>query len=271
MLDFKKKVDPIVNDELRVTNCPVCNSYVCHAYYMVDKSANKKSRWFSCSCGAIFNSQKPTKVYDSKYWLEHSKHDEKQKDSYQYLVNIYSPIIEELIYGRRVLIVGRPNTYQEEAFIKRGWVPTVIDKNTCFETKGNVIASDFETYQFPERWNYDKDGNKTTKIPNFNLIWIADTLECLSNPIGSLELCKNLLAEDGVIFISTPDTDFINTRSNSCFIHWKSDEHYIMWNKRAITKYMESIGFNIIMCRSNYEHRFNSWDNIHGIWQRRFF
>jgi len=258
MLDFKKKVDIKPTEDLEIKECPVCKAFCQHCFYMVDKTSNKKSRWGSCSCGVVFNYQQPIKVYDSKYWLEHSKYDEKKRDSYQYPVRIYSPIIEELVYGRRVLIIGRPNTYQEEAFASRGWVPTVIDKNTCFETKGNVIASDFETYQFSDNLKY-------------NLIWIADTFECLLNPIGSLELCKKILAEDGVIFLSTPDTDFINIRSNSCFIHWKYDEHHIMWNKRALTKHMESIGFNTIMCRSNYEHRFNSWDNIHGIWQRRFF
>ena len=258
MLDFKKKVDIKPQEEVLVSQCPSCSAYISHCYYMCDKATNKKSKWFSCSCGIVHNAQKPTKVYDIKYWTEHSQYKANKEAEYQYPVRIYSPVIEELIYGRRVLIVGRPNTYQEEAFAERGWVPTIIDKNTCFETKDNVIASDFETYQFPEN-------------PKFNLIWFYGSFECLANPIGSLELCKKLLAEDGIIFIASPDTDFINTRSSSVFIHWKHDEHHVMWNKRAISKHMESIGFNTILCRSNYEHRFPQWDDFHGIWQRRFF
>lgn len=258
MLDFKKKVDIKPQEDVLVEKCPSCDAYVCHRYYMEDKSSGKKSQWWACSCGIVWNAKKPTKVYDRKYWDDNSKYLANKEAEYQYPVKIYAPIIEELIYGRRVLIVGRPNTYQEEAFAERGWVPTVIDKNTSFESKGHLIASDFETYQFPEN-------------PKYNLIWFYGTFECLANPIGSLDLCKKLLAEDGIIFIASPDTDFINTRSSSVFIHWKNDEHHVMWNKRAISKHMESIGFNTILCRSNYEHRFPQWDDFHGIWQRRFF
>jgi len=225
---------------------------------MKNAKDGKTSKWFSCSCGIVFNSQRPTKVYDQNYWLLHSKYDKKIEATYRYPVLIYSPLIEELIYGRRVLIVGRPNTYQEEAFSERGWVPTIIDKNTLFTSVGNIIASDFETHQFPENMKY-------------GLIWMYHTLKCFLNPVGSLELCKKLLADDGILFISDVDTDFINTRSSSCFMHWKHDTNFIMWNKRSISKQMESLGFNTIMCRSNYEYRFPVQDDFHGIWQKKFF
>lgn len=258
MLDFKKKADVVHTEELRVANCPVCSAYVCHAYFMQDASTKKKSRWFSCSCGVVFQAQKPDKVYDRTYWDQMSKFDKGQKTAYEYPIRIYAPIIEELIYGRRVLIVGRPNTYHEEALADRGWVPTIIDKNTCFETKGNVIAADFETHKFNEN-------------QKFNMIWLYQTLECFSNPIGSLELCHKLLAEDGILFIGTPDTDFINTRSSSCFVHWKHDQNHIMWNRKSLNRHLDSLGFNVILCRQNYEHRFPVWDDIHLIAQKRFF
>ena len=248
----------VPTEELRVANCPVCKAYVCHVYYMIDKSTNKKSKWFACSCGIVFNSVKPNKIYDQKYWLDNNQPDNKKKPAFEYPVRVYAPIIEELIYGRRVLIIGRPNTYQEEAFAERGWVPTIIDKNTCLETKGNIIASDFETYKFPENQKY-------------NLIWIYHTLECFGNPIGSLALCDKLLVEDGIVFIATPDTDFINTRSSSCFINWKADENHIMWNRRSLTRHLDSQGYNIILARQNYEHRFPMWDDCHLIAQKRFF
>ncbi len=258
MLDFKKKVDILQTEELKVSTCPVCHSYVCHAYFMMDKSSNKRSKWFSCSCGVVFNSQKPTKIYDDKYWLENNKPNKGRKTAFEYPIHLYAPIIEELVYGRRVLIIGRPNTYQEDSLAERGWVPTVIDKNTSFKTLGNLIASDFEEYQFP----------KETK---FNLIWIYHTLECFNNPIGSLDLITNLLAEDGILFIGTPDTDFINTRSSSCFIHWKHDQNHIMWNRRSLTAHLDKLGFNVILARQNYEHRFPMWDDLHLIAQKKFF
>ena len=270
MLNLKKEAEPQASSELKVFNCQICLSYVCHVYFMKDAKTGKSSKWGSCKCGIIFNLEKPTKVYDLAYWQERSKYDKKLDVSYSYPILIYAPIIEELIYGRRVLIVGRPNTYQESALALRGWVPTIIDKNTCFETKGNVIASDFETHKFPDLSYEDSEG-KLIKMPNFNMIWLYHTLECFHDPVAVLVLCKKLLSEDGILFIATPDTDFIHTRSSSCFIHWKADENHIMWNKASLCKQMESLGFNTILCRSNYEQRFPIWDDIHGIFQLRFF
>jgi len=225
---------------------------------MKDATTGKLSKWFSCSCGVVFQSKKPEGIYDQKYYDKTSNLHAKTKTAYEYPIRLYAPIIEELIYGRRVLLVGQNNHYQHEEFARRGWVPTTIDKNTRCSNSHEFIASDFESYQFPEALKY-------------NLIWIYQTLECFNNPIGSLELCKKILAEDGIIFLASPDTDFINTRSSSCFIHWKPDMNNVMWNKRAITKHMESLGFNTILCRSNYEHRFPVWDDFHAVFQKRFF
>lgn len=259
MLDFKKKVDIKPQEELEIRECPVCKKFCQQSYYFSDKDSGKKSRWGHCSCGCVFNYQKPTKVYDEKYWLDSNKPDKGgRKTAFEYPLRIYLPFIENAIYGRRVLIIGRPNTYQEEAFAERGWVPTIIDKNTSLKTGGNIIASDFEKYQFP----------KETK---FNLIWIYHTLECFSDPIGSLALCDKLLVEDGIIFIATPDTDFINTRSSSCFIHWKAEENHIMWNRRSLSSHLDKLGFQIHLSTQNYENRFPLWDDFHLIAQKRFF
>jgi len=258
MLNLKKNADPIEIGDLKVANCPVCSSYVSHTYYMQDANTKKRSRWFTCSCGIVFQATKPLGLYDAKYWDERSRYDKKLEASYSYPVRIYAPIIEEMIYGRRVLIIGRSNTYQEDALAHRGWVPTIIDKNTSFKTGGNLIADDFETHQFPADIKY-------------NLIWIYHTLEAFSDPIGSLALCHKLLVEDGMMFIGTPDTDFINTRSSACFIHWKPEQNYLMWNRRSLSSHLEKLGFNVIMARQNYEHRFPIWDDLHLIAQKRFF
>lgn len=248
----------MTNTESKVANCPICTGFVCHTYYMDDKSTNKKSRWFSCSCGAIFQSQKPTQVYDQKYYDKTANLHSKTKTAYEYPIKLYAPIIEELIYGRRVLLVGQNNHYQHEAFAERGWVPTTIDKNSRYADSFDMIAADFESHKFPEATKY-------------NLIWIYHTLECLLDPIASLDFCSKILAEDGIIFIASPDTDFIHTRSSPNFVHWKPETNYLMWNKRAISHHMDKLGYNQIMLRSNYEHRFPVWDDFHGIFQRRFF
>ena len=239
MLNIKKEADVLEVGDITVATCPICRSYVSHIYYMQDAHSKKRSKWFSCHCGVVFNAKRPE--YTPK---KQEKFDKKSRDSWAYPIRLYAPIIEELIYGRRVLLIDLPNSYQEDAFKERGWVPTVI--------------SNFESHQFLES-------------QKFNLIWFYGSFERLSDPIASLELTKTLLAEDGILFLGTPDTDFINTRSSSCFIHWKHDENHIMWNRRSLTRHLDSLGFQTILSRQNYEHRFPIWDDLHLIAQKKFF
>ena len=257
-MNLKKEADVLKAEEFRLSTCPICGAYVCHMYFMQDATTKKQSKWFSCACGIVFQDKKPDAVYDQKYWDKYAAHDKKIKDAYQYPVRIYAPLIEELIYGRKVLLIGRTTDHQEKAFADRGWVPYSIDKNTSFEPSERLFVGDFEDYQFPE-------GLK------FSMIWMYQTLECFTDPVSAFNKAKSLLTEDGIIYIDTVDTDFINTRGSSSFIHWKPEYNHIMWNKRSLTRHLESIGFNVIMCRSNYEHRFPSWDTIQLIAQRKFF
>lgn len=244
--------------ELKIQNCPICSSYVCHQYYMQDATSKKTSRWYACSCGVVFQSEKPSGVYNKKYWDRFNQFDKKLKDAYEYPIRLYAPLCEELVYGRRVLIIGRQTPHQEQEFSRRGWIPTVIDKNEESPKTEFTILDDFEKHVFP-------DGIK------YNLIWIYHTLECFSDPVASLTLCHKLLAEDGILFIASPDTDFINTRSSSNFIHWKAEYNHIMWNRRSITRHLENLGFSIILNRQNYENRFPAWDDFHVLAQKKFF
>ena len=260
MLNLKKEADNLQSNELLLGRCPICEAFVYHLYYMQDADTKKRSKWYACSCGVVWQAQKPSGIYDIKYWQKYNIPDDNHKirDTYEYPIRIYSPIIEELIYGRKVLLIGRQNTYQEDYFGQRGWIAYSIDKNTCFKNSDRIIASDFETHQF----------NPDVK---FNLIWMYHTLESFLDPKAALAKCISLLPEDGIIFIATPDTDFINTRSSSNFIHWKAEYNSIMWNKRSLTRQLDSLGLNVILARSNYEHRFPVWDDVHLLAQKKFF
>lgn len=258
MLNLKKEAEQLKAEEFRLSACPICSSYVCHMYFMQDATTKKQSKWFSCSCGVVFQDKQPSNSYDKAYLEKHLQYDKKLKDSFEYPVRIYAPLIEELIYGRKALLIGRQTSHQEEALADRGWVPYSIDKNTALEPKDRLFVGDFETYEFPENLK-------------FSMIWMYQTLECFQDPAQALNKCKSLLTEDGILFIASPDTDFINTRGSSSFVHWKPDMHYLMWNRRSLSSHLEKLGFNVILARQNYEHRFPAWDDLHIIAQRKFF
>lgn len=258
MLNLKKEADTLQIGDLTIGTCPICSSYVSHIYYMQDSTTKVRSVWYSCACGVVFQSKKPQFIYDKNYKEKFDEHDLKLKDSFAYPIKIYSPLIEELIYGRKVLIIGHETSHQENELKERGWITYSIDKNESNTPSEYLFVGDFESYEF----------NPNLK---FNMIWLYHTLECFHDPIKSLDKCKSLLAEDGIIFIASPDTDFINTRSSSRFIHWKQDMNYLMWNRRSLSSHLEKLGFNVILARQNYEHRFPYWDDLHIIAQRRFF
>jgi predicted SAM-dependent methyltransferase/rubredoxin len=240
MLNLKKTATKLEVGELSLGTCPVCGAFVSHMYFMQDAATKVTSKWYSCSCGVVFQNKLP----DGKETKPDSTFYQKIYDNYAYPVKVYSPVIEELIYGRKVLLVGQPNTYQEQEFESRGWVVLKTD--------------DFEKQQFKES-------------EKFNMIWLYMNLERFHDPIASLQLCHKLLAEDGILFIASPDTDFISTRSSSNFMHWKPNTNHIMWNRRSIARHLDHLGFNVILNRQNYEHRFSDWDTFHLVAQKKFF
>lgn len=255
MLNLKKQSETIQLGEIDLGTCPICHSYVSHIYFMQDKESKKQSRWYSCSCGVVWNTHKPTMIYDKKYIERFDPHNNKLAPTYEYPVHIYSPLIEELLYNRRCLLIGKQTAHQEDALLKRGWVAESIDKN---EASKPTFCGDFETYEF-------KEGTK------FGMIWAYHTLECFTDPIASFQKMRDLLTEDGILYLASPDTDFIHTRGSSCFRHWKPEMNYLMWNRRAITRQLENLGFNIIMARQNCWMRFPETDDFHIVAQKKFF
>jgi predicted SAM-dependent methyltransferase len=258
MLNLKKEAKSLEVAEVKLANCPICKAYVCHKYFMQDAVSKRQSKWYSCSCGIVFQEDVPKGKYDKAYWDKYAEFDLKTKASYEYPVRIYMPLIEELVYGRRALLVGRDNDHQHNALETRGWVAETIDKNDYYVDKLRCFTGDFETYEFNDNVKY-------------SLIWLYSVMECFKEPVEALNKCMNLLTEDGILFIASPDTDFINTRSSSSFIHWKPEHNHIMWNRSSISRHLEKLGFNIIMNRQNYEHRFPAHDDFHIIAQKKFF
>jgi hypothetical protein len=239
MLNLKKEAESVQTDELVLGTCPACSSYVSHLYFMRNAETKKESRWYSCSCGVVWQGRVPMgkrEPFDAS--------DKKLKDAYEYIVRLYAPIIEEAIYGRKAVVVGHATDHIQATLTHRGWI--------C-----GALEDGFDTYDFG-----------TEKL---SLLIFYHSLESFSDPIAVLRKAKSLLTEDGILFIAGPDTDFINTRGSSRFRYWRPDTHYIMWNRRAITKQLESLGFNVLMARQNCWMRFPETDDFHMIAQCKFF
>ena len=259
MLNLNKEAS-VVTDKDNIVNlskCPNCGSYTLHMFYMQQAQTRQQSKWYSCSCGILWQHGYKPYPYDIKYLEKYVQQDKKFSEASKYIVKVVSPLLEEMIYGRKVLFVGR-NQYQQDEFEHRGWITYAIDNNTSFTTSERLIADNFETYSFAEDFKV-------------NMVWFYHTLESLVDPFMALKKVKQILAEDGILFIATPDSDFLYTRGLAGFLHWRHDFNHVLWNKRALVSHLDSLGFNVILARKNYEHRFPERDDLWCIAQVKFF
>jgi len=243
--------------------CPVCTGQVVsnYVYKMQDSKSKDVSFWNRCRCGVVWQHKYPEgidKFYGKKYVRALLEDKQKYSDSCYYYGRVYASLIEELMYGRKLLDVGYTAPYNMEAFRIRGWIPFGIEFNEDAVESSRMIKGNFESYEFPDMVKY-------------NLIWMNHVIENMKDPVRALKISLDLLAEDGCIFIATPDTDMIFTNSSHSFCYWRENEHYIMWNKMVLTRKLEELGFDIIMARRNHEVRFTYTDDLHILAQKKIF
>ena len=253
-------------------HCPICGVDTNYVYLMVDKHKDE-AMWYRCQCGCIFQENLATHdIYDAEYITSLSEC-KQSKDRYEYMTRVYAPLIEELSMGRMMLEVGYAVPYLLKSFEDRGWLTWAIDVNPTITGQGNIYNGDFMTYDFslpikqPEM--AELLGEKVER--KFDLIWMGHVLEHFADPITALNKAYNLLAENGMIFISTPDIDFINKTGLAGWGHFNKKEHNILWSEMALRRELERIGFKVVMMRRNFSSRFMSWYDIHCICQKNYF
>ena len=253
--------------------CPVCGIESSYVYRIEDGKTKEHSSWTRCQCGVIFQDDLPTDatVYTEKYIAE--LHEAKQsKERYEYAVRTYAPLIEEITYGRMLLDVGFASPHLIEAFKERGWLTWAIDINPAITGCGNLYKGDFVEYDFSLSGQKIKEATGLEKIDRtFDLVWMGHVLEHFHDPIKALHKAYDVLEEKGVLFISTPDIEFINKTGLSGWPHFKKSEHYVMWSEDALCRELERLGFKIVMSRRNYSSRYMSWFDIHCIAAKNYF
>lgn len=80
----------------------------------------------------------------------------------------------------------------------------------------------------------------------FDIIWLSHCFEHVVRPDLLLEKCKNLLSNDGFIFIAVPDCNNINTLKSSIFEN-ASSFHF---TKNALRQIVKTVDLHIEKCDS---------------------
>lgn len=101
----------------------------------------------------------------------------------------------------------------------------------------------------------------------FDCIWMSHVVEHLHNPIQCLELLKDHLVDDGLVFIAMPDPFFIDHANVYSWQHWWVKEHHILWDMGSFIENMEKIGFICEMAERNINSEFICNGDYHLIFR----
>jgi len=271
MSDEKDKKE--LKDVVYPDRCPICGITSSYAYHVCEKAEGEPHRWTRCQCGVIFQDKFPdiTDVYNAEY-MKTYRHMKEGDTRLIHAARTYAPLIEELTYGRMMLDVGCAMPDNMKYFTDRGWLTWGIDINTDTPDLKNIFRGNFETADFDIDIKDEKLKAELGRVRReFDLVWMSHVLEHFKDPVGAMKKAYDLLGETGVLFISTPDIDFINKTGVGGFPHFHANEHYTLWSEQSLKRELEKIGFKVVMCRRNFASRFQSWYDVHIIAQKNYF
>lgn len=271
------EIDKPMNKPDIARACPNCGRPTTHIFNMKQKGNSTNTLWNKCSCGVIFQHDPPKCNIANEIWGESTKdlwapedplHKNnkffdvkkcdivKPSDRLTHAASVYSPIIEDLTTGRQLLEIECNDYENKKFFNQRGWIYFgTTDKKV--ETKDpRIIEGNFEKLDLQKSL--------------FNVIWIENKLQNFANPKNLLKTCHDILQEDGVLYLSSPDIDWIDNLSPAGWGGWNKDS-YIFWNTKSISKLLEELGFEIIVSRRNMSMRYANWYDFHIIAQKIYF
>lgn len=186
--------------------CKLCDRIVHQTY----KLTTSDKLWYHCQCGCMFNDHFETA--EEVFTPEHNKkllEIKSYEERYDYLIRVYAPLIEEKVYGRKMLDVGFGAPALMQGFEKRGWIAEGIDV-----MPNDHIQANFESYDFFQK-GHDR----------YDLIWMGDVLQCFQDPVKAIYKAYHLLKPFGILFIITPNTDLMRANRVPAFGHWDLREN----------------------------------------------
>ena len=240
---------------LEADRCPLCDSRI-YVQYMISEVP-----FGFCPCGALFNSKGVDQSIFNKEYIDVLKDRKFGGEHYEYFVRIYMPLVEEKTYGRDFLDVGFGVDNIINLLTDRGWNCDGID----LVNNGHITA-DFEHYDFA----------KQPKAHRYDFILMGNVLQSFKDPVKAIYKAYNLLNPDGILFISTPNTDTIRDNTIRNFGHFSIRENNCFINYDILNKIFgkcdESMNgrMEVLFADKNVtSKRFGIWNVMHVMAQKK--
>lgn len=186
-----------------------------------------------CNCRNIFFTNYDNidkSIYDERYYARHDNENittvaGKEISKFWKVFTKYNP------EAKTFLEIGSIHDHILDYAKEQGLETTGID---IFEHKKahTLIVTDFEYYEPDSK---------------YDIVHASHIFEHFENPGIQLDKCKSMLNHGGLLYISMPDTFFIDfTNGNALNWDWRIQEHYILWNMENFIEYAEEHGLKCL-------------------------
>lgn len=142
--------------------------------------------------------------------------------------------------GNRFLDLGTVVSYLMDEAKFYGYDTHGLDISEHKEIGHKMFVCDFDSESINEK---------------FDIIMSNHFLEHIRYPLQAIKKCYDMLNDGGLLFVSMPDTFFINWESPALWAHWIIRQHHILWDMDSFVDEAENIGFRTIIKKHNLDTR----------------
>lgn len=223
-------------------NCPLCNSSKKKLYIKEDDFRIVKCK----KCGFVYLNNIPdeSEIYEDYYEAKVNKDDYTKFSSIPHLADIYAINEQRLYYVRKYKLKG--------SILDIG-CGTGLFLNTAMHYGFDVYGIDVSqaaVNNAKEEFGIDADKKLISQLDpehmQFDVITMWHVLEHLIDPVSELLKVRQLLKDDGVLFIEVPNLKSIKFKLNGG--KWQGGNHPLyhrsFFTPRTLRKLLKRSGFN---------------------------
>lgn len=235
----------------------VFNAHNTHGRFIIDAKVNYKI--FRCrGCKSVFidNIITDEKYYRDNYSLNYYDNDGKNNFLYHFLSSFLIKFSAKNKEGIILDFSGNKNKKMSilDFGCGDGSFLSNLDKNR-FDIYGVEINPEGVKICLEKNLRvYDQDILKIDfKEKKFDIITLWHVVEHIKNPIQVFNKLNNLLEKDGILLISTPNTDGIGFKyGKGDWFHLDSPRHLILYNEKSLKKLCLMTNFKIIKIKNGF-------------------
>ena len=230
--------------------CPLCKTPNSKSSPINFSGSMLKNRIITCKiCGLLYLEdylKNRTEIYDENYSIWGNVNKEEEMKVRESKISNFDYLLKNLKQngkGKKLLDVGTGRGYLLEAAKKRGF--------ECYGVELSKYTSKKAQEKFPGKIFNGKLENSNYPKEFFDIITLTDVIEHITDPHTFFKEIKKILKKNGLILITTPNTESLTKKiMNENWFQYK-EEHVIYWNKKSLYFLMKKINFKIFLFKNN--------------------